>query len=155
MTTSHPRRLRRTLLAVTATTVLTLSGCGEEETPPDSASPDSNTSASPSPSDDAKPSKSPDASPTKAESSATTVEVKIAGSAVTPLAKTVELAVGEPLVLKISSDRIGELHVHSTPEQEVNFDNGSVQKELSFDQPGSVDIEEHETGALVLRVLVK
>jgi hypothetical protein len=71
------------------------------------------------------------------------------------MAKTVELGVGETLALNITSDRVGELHVHSTPEKQLNFEPGKQRLELKFDQPGSVDIEEHESGVLILRVLVK
>ena len=156
MTTSHPLRLRRALIAVAATTVLTLSGCGGDDIPESTdTEPTESSSSTPTPAKSSKsPKQSPSASPTKAESAAT-VAVTVAGSEVTPLAKTLELGVGETLALDITSDRVGELHVHSTPEKELNFEPGDTHLELEFDQPGSVDIEEHESGALILRVLVK
>ena len=150
MTIPHPARLRRTVVALAATTVLALSGCGEDESTT-SGEPKESASASPT----TKPEKSPKPSPSTSDGAATTVEVEVAGSEVTPLAETVEIGVGEPLVLAISSDRIGELHVHSTPEKELSFEAGESRLQVTFDQPGSVDIEEHESGVLLFRVLVK
>ena len=45
--------------------------------------------------------------------------------------------------------------MHATPEQYQEFDEGRSTVEMAFDKPGAVDVEEHESGALVLRVLVK
>jgi hypothetical protein len=45
--------------------------------------------------------------------------------------------------------------VHSNPEQELAFRSGDNELRLTFDKPGQVDVEEHESGALILRVLVK
>ena len=83
------------------------------------------------------------------------VDVSIVGSDVTPVAQQVELGVGETLLLEVESDRAGELHVHSSPEQVVDFAAGSSELDLTFDKPGSVDIEEHQSGALIARVLVQ
>jgi hypothetical protein len=152
MTTSHAH-LRRTLVALSAATVLALAGCGgddsEAQTLDTSDSPAA--SESPSTSESGKPKQSSE-SPAADE---VTVKVSIKGGDVTPVAQAVDLGVGETLVLAIDSDRGGELHVHSTPEQMVEFQSGASRHELTFDKPGSVDIEEHESGALIARVLVK
>lgn len=153
VTTAHPR-LRRTLIALTATTALTLTGCGGDEpeteaTATESASPSASESKEPK-----KPKRDKETEP-PAPVEEVVVDVTIAGDDVTPVAQSVDLAVGETLLLEVNSDRAGELHVHSTPEQVVNFQVGASRLDLTFDKPGSVDIEEHESGALVVRVLVK
>ena len=62
---------------------------------------------------------------------------------------------GDVLLVTITSDRAGELHVHSSPEQEVAFGAGTTELEVELKQPGQVDIEEHESGVLIARVLVR
>lgn len=153
-TTLHPR-LRRTFVALTATTALALSGCGGDE-PETQSTP----SASPTASDTPSPSKSKKAEPADETSAPASVDevvvdVTIAGDDVTPVAQSVELAVGETLLLEVNSDRAGELHVHSSPEQFADFAAGASQLDFTFDKPGSVDIEEHDSGELIVRVLVQ
>ncbi|WP_231252727.1 hypothetical protein [Nocardioides furvisabuli] len=52
-------------------------------------------------------------------------------------------------MIEIQSDRAGELHVHSTPEQYVEFDAGRTSAQLVIETPGSVEVEEHDTSAVV------
>jgi hypothetical protein len=155
-TTLHPR-FRRTLMALTATAALALSACGGDEPAPESEStPNTSPTASdsPSPSTSKKPKRPKETSP-PASVDEVMVDVTITGNDVTPVAQQVELAVGETLLLEINADRAGELHVHSTPEQFANFEAGASKLDFTFDKPGSVDIEEHDSGALIVRVLVQ
>ena len=154
--TQH-QRLRRTLVAVSAAAALALAGCGDDE--PEAGS----TPAQATDSHDAS-EHSDSAEPKKKREKKTTppasvdevvVDVSIVGDDVTPVAQSVELGVGETLLLEVESDRAGELHVHSSPEQFANFEAGSSKLDFTFDKPGSVDIEEHESGALIVRVLVQ
>ncbi len=138
MTISLPP-LRRTLLVLVASAAFALSGCGGEE-PDSSASPTGTASSQ----------HSDHSSPVGA-----TVDVKIEGDEVTPVAQAVEIGVGETVVLNVTSDRSGELHVHSSPEQELEFEAGTTNLQVTLDQPGSVDIEEHVSDSLIVRVLVK
>src|SRR4051794_22509447 len=54
-----------------------------------------------------------------------TVEVTRKDGAFTPNGERVELGVDQTLVLTITSDEAGEFHVHSTPEQEIEYDEGT------------------------------
>ena len=146
------RRLRRSSIALTASTALALSGCGGDE-PETQSTP----SASPTASDTPSPSKAKPADETSPPASVdeVVVDVTIVGDDVTPVAQSVELAVGETLLLEVNSDRAGELHVHSSPEQFADFAAGASQLDFTFDKPGSVDIEEHDSGVLIVRVLVQ
>jgi hypothetical protein len=83
------------------------------------------------------------------------VEVTVRGDRVEPEAEALEVGVGVPLLLALDADRAGELHAHSTPEQTRAFEAGATTVELVFDKPGQVDVEEHESGVLILRVLVR
>ncbi len=143
---------RTTLTTLALAATLALAGCGDEE-------PESEGTASPTPSVTASASPSvtptPSESPSESSAAATSVEVTIEGDTVSPMAEAVELGVGEPLVLDVTSDRTGELHVHSNPEQSYTVEPGSQTFEIVLYKPGQVDIEEHGSHALVLRVLVK
>ena len=142
MTIAHPP-LRRTLIAVTATAVLALAGCGGDDEP---------STSEPSASESSGSGQSPTSKPANG---ATQVDVTIEGDDVTPVAQAVQIGVGETVVLNVTSDRAGELHVHSSPEQFVAFGAGETRRDLAIDKPGQVDIEEHDTGALVARLLVR
>lgn len=81
--------------------------------------------------------------------------MSIDGAEVTPQAEAIQVGVDQLLRLAVSSDRAGELHVHANPEQTASFTPGQSRVDLRFDKPGQVDIEEHESGVLILRVLVR
>ena len=53
--------------------------------------------------------------------------------------------VGEKITLNVDSDREGELHVHSTPEQELEYAVGTTKLEITIDTPGIVVIEDHHS----------
>ena len=149
------QRLRRTLVAASAAAVLALAGCGGDE-PEAGSTPQATDSHDASEhSDSAEPKKRDKKTTPPASVDEVVVDVSIVGNDVTPVAQSVDLAVGETLLLEVESDRAGELHVHSSPEQFANFQAGSSKLDFTFDKPGSVDIEEHESGALIVRVLVK
>ena len=137
--------------------MLLLGGCGDDEEPGSGATstPTPSETASETPSDTASEPAGESESASPDEEAARTVDVTIQGDDASPMAQQVELAVGEELVLDVTSDRAGELHVHSNPEQEPAFEEGRTRVVLTFDKPGQVDVEEHESGALILRVLVK
>src|SRR3954454_644279 len=59
---------------------------------------------------------------------ATTIDITIKDGKVTPSGKRVQADVGKPITLKIDADTSGEIHVHSSPEQEIRFDKGSSTK---------------------------
>jgi hypothetical protein len=140
--------------AALALAALVLTACGGTADEP-SAQPTEKPSATASePTGSAEPSPDDTTQPPKDEAVAV-APVKVKGDSVTPVAQSVQAKVGQTITFEISSDRAGELHVHSTPEQFREFGPGRTTVELSFDKPGAVDVEEHESDALVLRVLVR
>lgn len=72
----------------------------------------------------------------------------------TPTLERVEVSAGEEIELVVTADRPGELHVHSEPEQVLEYDDGTTELTLSIDQPGVVDVERHEPESLVLQLEV-
>ena len=145
---------RARLLAVALTTVLALSGCsgGDDESTEDATeatatAPDDSGSTPPEESPSTSPPQS--ASPTEQAPAGPTIEVRIEGDKVAPNAEELSIAVNETLVWNITSDRAGELHVHSKPEQYVEFGEGETRAEMTVETPGSVEVEDHETSAVV------
>jgi glucose/arabinose dehydrogenase len=142
------RHASRTVVVAVAALVLTaaLAGCGNDEQQPATAA---------SPSDTATSSSSPRRTQaTKAPETGPELAVTVAGSDVSPTARTIRMSTGDVLTLQITSDRPGELHVHSTPEQYVDFGRGESRHEIELETPGQIDVEEHDSGALVARLLV-
>lgn len=158
--------MRRTRIALAATTVaaLLLTGCGGT----DSGSDDPASGAtSESPASTPSEMETPDSS--ESEGTGETEETKEAkplpkgpfaditlkGDKASPNGERIKLGAGETLTLRIDSDRPGELHVHSTPEQEIGFPAGKSERKLVIEQPGVVDVEEHESGLVLLQLEVR
>lgn len=142
----------RTSAALLALALLAGCGTGAEDGAADEAP-----AASPSPSATTEPpvESTEPASPTPApEPKGVVVEMSFQGDQITPNGERILAEVGEPILLRIESDRAGELHVHSTPEQEVAFGRGSSEHELVVDQPGVVEVEEHESGRVLVQLQV-
>lgn len=152
-------------LAISAAVVLALSGCGSTDSGGAANEADTSDSASSAPSptpsetDDSAtestPSPSDDDSDDSTDDSGDAIEVEIEGDKVKPNGKRIKVVAGEPVLLEIESDRDGELHVHSTPEQEIPFKKGESTLELTVDTPGVVDVEEHEAGIVLLQLEVR
>jgi hypothetical protein len=142
----------RIRLAALAVLLLALGACGgDDESTADPEAEPSQTSAPATPVPTPTPTDAPVSTPaeTPEEPDEEALDVEIAGDEVSPNAAAVDLDTGEPLVLRITADRAGELHVHSRPEQYVEFAAGTSEHELVVDTPGSVEVEEHESGAVV------
>jgi uncharacterized protein YcfL len=137
----------RRALAAAAVAALALTGCsgsdepsnGSQETPRAKATAGESTSPSQGHADD----------------SGNVVEIEIEGDRVEPRGERVEVAAGEPLTLKVESNRAAELHVHSSPEQELEVEPGESTLTVTVKTPGIVDVEEHETGVVVLQLEVR
>jgi plastocyanin len=130
--------------AVAVVVAFALVSCGEAE---DGASAEPTATA-------ASPSASP--SPTAGEDAATeSIEIEIEGDRVTPNGKQVEVAAGEEVTFAVTSDRAAELHVHSSPEQLLEVGKGETTATVVIERPGLVDVEEHETGLVVVQLEVR
>jgi hypothetical protein len=132
--------------------VLGLGGCGAgspesaettQSPAPESASPSEPAAGTRSPAED------------KGDGSganAGTIEITVEGGSFDPTGERVEATVGEELVLEITSDAPGELHVHSIPEQYVTFGRGTTSASIPIEQPGIIEVEDHGSGAVILQV---
>jgi hypothetical protein len=153
--------MRTLLTALTATAALTLAGCGGDGDTADQGTAADSPSETGAPSESAGESAGESASGSATPSPETQLSdagksqaVTIRGDQVTPSAKRVDLGVGERLSVTVTSDRAGELHVHSSPEQELSFRAGTTALDIVVQSPGLVEVEEHESDAVILRLYV-
>ncbi len=142
-----PRRFAATF-SVCLCLLVPLSACGDdgaEVTPEAEPTPDVTTSQA---------TEEPPKKTSDSEAGAT-LAIEVAGDDISPSGKTITMSVGDTLTIRVVSDRAGELHVHSSPEQSVEFKAGETRRDLTIDKPGQVDIEEHDSDKLVARLLVQ
>jgi hypothetical protein len=144
-----PARHALAVLVIAAS--LTACGGGEADPPAGASSPGTSSPETSSPEIS-----SPDTdTDTDTDGDAVRVEVRREGDAFTPNGERVEVGVGQTLVLELTADESGELHVHSTPEQEIAYDEGTSEHEITIDRPGVVEVESHEPDTIVLQLEVR
>jgi hypothetical protein len=138
------RRALATLTVLFCTTAFA-TACGGEDggdisTEPTSTVPNSTEATSPDPAS----SDTASSEPTETAAGTQQIEVTFAGDSVTPNGERVEVAVGEPVELVVTADAPGEIHVHSSPEQELEYRKGTTTIELDpIQRPGVVEVESH------------
>jgi hypothetical protein len=83
------------------------------------------------------------------------IEVTISGDSVTPNGERVDVAVGQDIELKVTADEPGEIHVHSSPEQELEYKAGDTTLTIQgIDKPGTVDVESHALEKVIVQLEV-
>lgn len=73
-----------------------------------------------------------------------TVEITDEGGSISPAGDRVEAERGQPIDLVVTADRAGSLHVHSDPEQEFEYEEGTQTFKIEFDRAGVIEVESHE-----------
>lgn len=128
--------------AIALVVALGLAGCAEKADPEaeSTPTPTAGTGASESPSD------------TGTERAGQVVPIVIEGGRVTPNGETVEVDADEPVVLRITADEPGELHVHTSPEQEVSYEAGTSRHELALGRPGVYEVESHDLRVVIVKL---
>lgn len=148
MPTTRRRRSTRPALLAAALTIglgLVLSGCSEDADPTGPVGETTSPESTETPSDTG----SPEAP------AAQVIEITVSGDTVEPNGERVDAAVGEEIVLRVTSDAPGEIHVHSTPEQELSYEAGTTDLPLTIDQPGLVDVESHTLDLVIVQLEVR
>jgi len=121
--------MRRTLAAAAAVlaTLTLATACGDEETPSSSGS-----------------------------SAPKVIKVTFDGDSVDPSGERVEVATGQDIELDVTADEAGEIHVHSSPEQELEYEAGEHTVVIKgIDQPGTVDVESHSLDKVIVQLEVR
>ncbi|MBC9734163.1 hypothetical protein [Nocardioides marmotae] len=118
----------RRLAATAAVLAITLAGataCGEDEPAPDSSG-------------DPK-----------------TIEITFEDGMVTPNGERVKVGVDQEVELVVQADDAGEIHVHSTPEQMLEYGAGTTTLPITLDQPGVVEVESHDLDQVIVQLEVR
>lgn len=125
--------MRRTLAVLALLlSALTLAGCGDDA--------DAGGSSSGNTAESAKP---------------LVIEVTIEGESVTPNGERFDVDTGQEVQLDVTADAPGEIHVHSTPEQELEYDEGESTLTIEgMDRPGTVDVEVHDLDKVLVQLEV-
>ncbi len=82
------------------------------------------------------------------------IAIMITGSQVSPNGDRVKVGVDQQVVLDITADRAGTLHVHSNPGRELEYAAGTTTIKLAIDQPGIVDVESHSLDKIIVSLEV-
>ena len=98
---------------------------------------------------------SKDVKTTKDSSGTQTIDITFKGDTVDPEGAKVKVKAGDPVTLHVTADKPGEIHVHSSPEQEIEYSSGMTEKTLKLDQPGVVEVESHTLDKLILQLEVR
>ena len=119
--------MRRTLATLTVLLcALPLAACGDEEKPAD-------TSSEPK-----------------------VIEVTFDSDGVTPNGERVDVSLGQDVELQITADQPGEIHVHSDPEQELEYAEGESTVTIQgIDTPSTVDVESHTLDKVIVQLEVR
>ena len=148
------RSVRLRIVIVAVLTTLTLAGCGSDSGDSDGSgsgggdqtSGDGSTAAAATPNTETEVKKKP---------STPSLRITFKGDKVTPQGTSLKVKAGKPLKLRITADQPGEIHVHSAPEQEIEYDAGTTTKTLTIKQPGVVDVESHDLDKLIVQLEVR
>jgi hypothetical protein len=85
-----------------------------------------------------------------------TIKITFNGDDVTPNGQRYDVAVGQRIELDVTADKPGEIHVHSSPEQELAYDKGSSTLAVKpITTPGIVTVESHTLDKVILQLQVK
>ena len=137
----------KTLVALAAATAMLLAGCGGSDRSGDAAS-----SSSVAPGSTAVPEMSDQQAPPER----LIVDVTIKGGEVTPTNERLQAKVGDPIVVRVTSDATDQLHVHSNPEHTFDIEPKAGQSfQFTVAVPGRVDVELHELNRTIASIAVQ
>ena len=146
------RPFRFGLIGLVTMLCLSVTACGSEGSgASDEPDKPKSSATEASPTDQA----SPSAKPTKAAASGVTIDITFKGDRVDPNGVEKKVSAGRPINLHIVADAPGEIHVHSSPEQEIEYPKGTSDKTLKIDQPGVVEVESHHLETVIVQLEVR
>jgi hypothetical protein len=84
------------------------------------------------------------------------VDITIAKGQVTPSNATLQAKVSQPITLRVTSDAVDELHVHSVPDHTFQVAATANQTfQFSVGVPGNVDVELHHLDRTIATIQVR
>ncbi|MGA8245683.1 MAG: hypothetical protein WB797_02155 [Nocardioides sp.] len=84
------------------------------------------------------------------------IDITINGSSIKPNGDRIPVSVGQRIEFDVTADAPGEIHVHSSPEQEFEYDKGSSTLEVKpITAPGIITVESHTLNKVILQLEAK
>ena len=140
---------RHTAALATFAVMLVLTACGADDGQGDTAATDTPTTTAPS-----APPDTPDAYATP-PAMVREIEVVVVDGTVDTAEDSVEVAVGDTVRVTVTSDVDDEVHVHGVDQTADLHTGRPTTLELSFAEPGVYEVETHESGLLLLQLIVR
>jgi hypothetical protein len=84
-----------------------------------------------------------------------TIEITVSGDSITPNGDRIDVGVDQPIDLVVTADAPGEIHVHSEPEHEFEYQAGTETFEMQIDKPGVVEVESHTLDKIIVQLEVR
>ncbi len=85
-----------------------------------------------------------------------TIKITFSGDDVEPNGQRYDVAVGQRIEFDVTADKPGEIHVHSSPEQEFEYDKGSSTIAVKpITTPGIITVESHTLDKVILQLQAK
>jgi hypothetical protein len=136
----HSKFFRTTVLAILPTAgMLVLAGCSGSDTPASGAS--STTTSAP-------------ASTLAAQQADVTIAVTVANGKVTPSGATIKVNAGQTVLVTAVSDAVDEVHVHGYDKELPLTPGKPASVKFTANMKGTFEIETHESGKLVAKLVV-
>jgi hypothetical protein len=134
-----------------ALALLGLAGCGGDDQPASGGTPTTSSAPAGQPSS---PSDSPSGPATTAAQADVVITATVAGGKITPNTQTVKAKQGQSVMVTVTSDEADELHIHGY-DKEVELQPGKPGSvTFTADTKGTFEIETHESGKLVAKLIV-
>lgn len=82
------------------------------------------------------------------------IEVTFDGDEVTPKGERLQVNQGT-VTFEVTADQPGTIHVHTSPEQEFDYESGTHDYAVALDTPGVVEVESHDLDLVMLQLEVR
>ncbi|MFZ2016379.1 MAG: hypothetical protein WAV00_21375 [Nocardioides sp.] len=84
------------------------------------------------------------------------IDITFKGDQTTPNGSVIKASVDQPISLHVTADAPGEIHVHSSPEQEFEYKAGTSTLKLTpIAAPGVVTVESHTLDKVLFKLQVR
>ncbi|HET6296938.1 MAG TPA: cupredoxin domain-containing protein [Kribbella sp.] len=139
--------------------MLVLAGCGDDSSAGSSPSTTPSTAPTSAPSTVATPTTPPTGKPSNTtdpsgEQAAVTINVTVANGKVNPSGTSIKVKAGQTVLVTAVSDAADELHIHGY-DKELELQPGKpASVKFTADMKGTFEVETHESGKLVAKLVV-
>jgi hypothetical protein len=82
------------------------------------------------------------------------IQITFKNGDVTPKGERVKVLPGT-VTFDVTADEPGTIHVHSSPEQEIDYESGTHSYDFAIDKPGVVEVESHDLDVVILQLAVE